>query len=156
MAWARNRPETVDVSEVAGRDLPPPTARSPLPLKVAKEHVFLTASRLAPGEFLQMQGVKEHSSTQRRDGEWWMMRTQLEEKKTNCCVHCGISDLSLANRRLRFHGAAVALVADAQQNESKRSQTERTGANVKTSYFLQHKCMTLFIRRICRNSWKEL
>jgi len=116
MAWARNRPETVDVSEVAGRDLPPLTARSPLPRKVAKEHVSLTASRLDPGEFLRAEGVKEHSSSRRRDGEWWMMQTQREEKKTNCCVHCGISDLSLANRRLRFHAAAVALAARLKQN----------------------------------------
>jgi len=45
-----------------------------------------------------------------------MMQTQREEKKTNCCVHCGISDLSLANRRLRFHAAAVALAARLMQN----------------------------------------
>ncbi len=63
MAWATNRPENADVSEVTARDLSPLTARSPLPRKVTKEHVFVTVSWLAPGEFLRTQGVEEHSST---------------------------------------------------------------------------------------------
>ncbi len=50
-----------------------------------------------------------------------MMQTQREEKKTNCCVQCGISDLSRANRCLRFHAQLLLLVAD---GNAKRSQTD--------------------------------